>query len=95
MVTKKKWDQRRNQRPWNKWKWEYNNPKSVEHRENSPKGEIHSLAGQSQEKRKSLNKQPNFSIKGARKRKQKQNIAQSLYKEGNDKAHSRNKGNRI
>ena len=38
-----KWDQGRNQKiPWNKWKWEHNNPKYVGHWESNPKREIHS-----------------------------------------------------
>lgn len=38
------WDQIRNQIIfWNKWKWEANNTKSMGHRKNSPKMEIHSI----------------------------------------------------
>ena len=31
--------------PWNKWKWEYNNPKFVGHRGSIPKREILSITG--------------------------------------------------
>ena len=41
--------------PWNQWKWEHNNPKSVGHRESSPKKEIHSITDLPQEARKSSN----------------------------------------
>ena len=43
------WNQGRNQKiPWNKWKWGHNNPKSVGHRESSPKRESRSITGLSQ-----------------------------------------------
>ena len=41
-----RWDRGRNQKiSWNKWKWEYKNLKSVGHKENNPKREIHSIIG--------------------------------------------------
>ena len=43
---------------------EHNNPKSVGHRESSPKKEIHSIIGLSQKIRKSSNKQSNFTLQG-------------------------------
>ena len=50
-------DQGRNQKiPWNKWKWGYNNPKSLGHWVSNPKREIHSISGLSQKIRKSSNK---------------------------------------
>ena len=59
------WDQGRNQKiPWKIWKWDHNNPKSVGHRESSPKGEIQSITGISQETRKGSNTQSNFTFKG-------------------------------
>ena len=62
-------DQGRNQKiPWNKWKWEHNNPKSVGHWESNPKREIHSITGISQETRKNSNKPSNFTLKGTWKR---------------------------
>ena len=46
------WNKGRNQMiPWNKWKWEHNNPKLW----NSPKREIHSITGLPQETRKISN----------------------------------------
>ena len=46
-------DQGRNQQiPWNKWKWEHNNPKSVEYRESNPKREIHSITCLSEKQEK-------------------------------------------
>ena len=50
-------DHRRNAEiPWNQWKWEHSNPKSVGHGESNPKQKIHSIAGLPQETRKSSNK---------------------------------------
>ena len=52
------WDQEKNQKiPWNKWKKEYNNPKSMGHWESNPKREIHSITRLPQKSIKSSNKQ--------------------------------------
>ena len=65
------WDQRRNKNiPWKKWKWGHNNPKFVGHVESNTKRETHSITGLSQKTRKSSNKQSNFILTGAWKRKQ-------------------------
>ena len=62
------WDQGRNQKiPWNRWKWEHNNPKSVEHMNSSPKREIHSITGLTQNEGKSSKKQSYFTLKGTSK----------------------------
>ena len=90
------WDQGRNLKiPWNKWKWGDNNPKSVGHWESNPKREIHGIAGLSPKKlkrkdrkRKSSNKQSDFTYKGAWKTTTTTttttNKAQSEQKEGNN-----------
>ena len=48
-------DQGRNQQiPWNKWKWEHNNPKPVGHGESNLNSEIHSITGLSQKKQEKV-----------------------------------------
>ena len=73
--------------PWNKWKWGYNNPKSVGHCESNPKREIHSITDLSLKSRKSSNEYLTSHLK-------KNNKAQCEQKEGNYKDQSRNKQNR-
>ena len=59
------WDQGRNLKiPWNKWKWEHDNPKFVGPWESNPKREIHSITGLSHKTRKSSLRQSNFTLKG-------------------------------
>ena len=46
-------DQGRNRTiPWNKWKWEHNNPKPVGHWESNPKRVTHSITGLPQKQEK-------------------------------------------
>ena len=63
--------------PWNKWKWEYNNPKSMGQRERSPKREIHSITSLLQETRKISDKRSNLTLKGIRKRTKNKNWSES------------------
>ena len=86
-------DQGRNQKiPWNKWKWEHNNPKSVGHWESNPKREIHNITGIYEEK-KSSNNNPILTLKGTWKRTTNQALTE--HKGGNNKEQSRNKQNRV
>ena len=56
------WDQGKNQKiPSIKWKWGYNNPKSVGYWESTPIREVHSTTGLSQKKKKKL-KQTNLTL---------------------------------
>ena len=49
-------DQGRNQKtPWNKWKWEHNNPKSVGHRESDPIREIIALQAYLKKEKSQIN----------------------------------------
>ena len=87
------WDPERNQNvPWKKWKWEYNNPKSVGHWESNPNRESHNITGLSQKTRKSLNRQSNLTLKGTWKRTT--NKAQSEYKGEDNEDQCKNKWNR-
>ena len=52
----------------NRWKWEHDNPKPMEFRKSSAKGEVHSNTSLSQESRKKSNKSVNFTPKATRKR---------------------------
>ena len=52
----------------NRWKWEHDNPKPMEFRKSSAKGEVHSNTRLSQESRKKSNKSVNFTPKATRKR---------------------------
>ena len=64
-------DQGRNQKiPWNKWKWGHNNPESWDTGKAILKGKFIALqAYLKKKKKKSSNKQPNFTLKGTWKRK--------------------------
>ena len=88
------WDQGRNKEiPWNKWKWEHNNPKPVGHRKSKPKRDIHSIIDLSEKTRKSSNKQSNFTLKWTWKITT--NKAKYESKERNNKDQSSNKWNRV
>ena len=50
-----------------KWKWKHDNPKPMGSSKSNAKREIHSNTTRVQEIRQTLNKQPNFTPKAARK----------------------------
>ena len=47
----------------NKWKWKYDNPKSMGFSKSSAKREVHSNTSLPQKTRETWNKQPNFTPK--------------------------------
>ena len=52
----------------NRWKWEHDNPKPMEFRKSSAKGEVRSNTRLPQESREKLNKSLNITPKATRKR---------------------------
>ena len=52
----------------NKWKWKHDNPKPMGFSKSSAKGKVHSNTNLPQETREKSNKQPKFTPKATRKR---------------------------
>ena len=67
----------------NKWKWKHHNPKPTRFSKSSAKGKFYSTTSLPQETREISNKQPNFTPKATRKRRNEE--PQGWYKERNHK----------